>query len=449
MRAALAARGLPAAHGARGRGDRPARRLAVPARPRARRARVPRDGGARLRGRPCRSSRRSRSAAPTRRSCSGSCWRCSRCASPWSWHELRDPRPRRPLPLSRRAPGARRRRPARHARRARRGARAQRRRQDDADAPPQRAADRRGRARGRRDRGRPPHAARAARARRPRLPGPRRPAVHADRARGRRVRAAQPRAGAGRGGRARRRRRSPPCGWRTPPGARRTSSRWASAGGSRSRPCSRCARACSCSTSRRRASTRARAASCSTCSPTSTARCWSSPTTSPFAGELCERAVILSAGRIVADGPCRELLADAALLAAHDLELPAGFDLDRLELRPSARARRRPRPDRRRCRRRRAAAGPGRARAGRRARALDRALEQHAVLEDAAGEHRHVEPVPLGEQHAPARGRVGEPVVEARGDRPRGRRRRSTSRATARIAARGSSTSGSPSHAIS
>ena len=53
-----------------------------------------------------------------------------------------------------------------------------------------------------------------------------------------------------------------------------------------------------------------------------------------FAGELCERAVILSAGRIVADGPCRELLADASLLAAHDLELPAAVDLDRLELRP-------------------------------------------------------------------------------------------------------------------
>ena len=46
----------------------------------------------------------------------------------------------------------------------------------------------------------------------------------------------------------------------------------------------------------------------------------------PFAAQLCERAVVLSAGRIVADGPCLELLEDAALLAAHDLELPAGFD---------------------------------------------------------------------------------------------------------------------------
>jgi cobalt/nickel transport system ATP-binding protein len=50
----------------------------------------------------------------------------------------------------------------------------------------------------------------------------------------------------------------------------------------------------------------------------------------PFAAELCERAVILSQGRIVADGPCANILADAELLAAHDLELPAGFDSDRV-----------------------------------------------------------------------------------------------------------------------
>jgi cobalt/nickel transport system ATP-binding protein len=47
----------------------------------------------------------------------------------------------------------------------------------------------------------------------------------------------------------------------------------------------------------------------------------------PLAARLCERAVILSAGRIVADGPCREILADASLLGAHDLELPEGYDL--------------------------------------------------------------------------------------------------------------------------
>jgi cobalt/nickel transport system ATP-binding protein len=47
----------------------------------------------------------------------------------------------------------------------------------------------------------------------------------------------------------------------------------------------------------------------------------------PFAARLCERAVILSGGRIVADGPSAEILADEDLLAEHDLELPEGFDL--------------------------------------------------------------------------------------------------------------------------
>ncbi|MDQ5834056.1 MAG: ATP-binding cassette domain-containing protein, partial [Actinomycetota bacterium] len=54
----------------------------------------------------------------------------------------------------------------------------------------------------------------------------------------------------------------------------------------------------------------------------------------PLAAELCERAVILAGGRVVADGPCREILGDPELLAANDLELPAGFDLDAVELRP-------------------------------------------------------------------------------------------------------------------
>jgi cobalt/nickel transport system ATP-binding protein len=53
-----------------------------------------------------------------------------------------------------------------------------------------------------------------------------------------------------------------------------------------------------------------------------------------FAAELCERAVVLSVGRVVADGPCDELLADAELLARHDLELPAGFDLSLVVRRP-------------------------------------------------------------------------------------------------------------------
>jgi cobalt/nickel transport system ATP-binding protein len=50
----------------------------------------------------------------------------------------------------------------------------------------------------------------------------------------------------------------------------------------------------------------------------------------PFAARLCERAVILSGGRIVADAPCSDILADERLLAAHDLELPEGFDIARL-----------------------------------------------------------------------------------------------------------------------
>lgn len=46
----------------------------------------------------------------------------------------------------------------------------------------------------------------------------------------------------------------------------------------------------------------------------------------PFALELCDRAVIMSAGRVVADGACVDLLDDEALLRAHRLELPLGFD---------------------------------------------------------------------------------------------------------------------------
>lgn len=46
----------------------------------------------------------------------------------------------------------------------------------------------------------------------------------------------------------------------------------------------------------------------------------------PYALELCPRSVILSEGRIVADGPTRDVLADADLLRTHRLELPWGFD---------------------------------------------------------------------------------------------------------------------------
>ncbi|MCU1499807.1 MAG: cobalt transporter ATP-binding protein, partial [Acidimicrobiales bacterium] len=37
-------------------------------------------------------------------------------------------------------------------------------------------------------------------------------------------------------------------------------------------------------------------------------------------------AVVIDDGTIVADGPTRDLLADADLMAAHRLELPYGFD---------------------------------------------------------------------------------------------------------------------------
>jgi cobalt/nickel transport system ATP-binding protein len=54
----------------------------------------------------------------------------------------------------------------------------------------------------------------------------------------------------------------------------------------------------------------------------------------PFAAELCERAIVLSGGRVVADDGCDAVLADPELLARHDLELPSGFDLARVERRP-------------------------------------------------------------------------------------------------------------------
>jgi cobalt/nickel transport system ATP-binding protein len=46
----------------------------------------------------------------------------------------------------------------------------------------------------------------------------------------------------------------------------------------------------------------------------------------PYAFELCPRAVVLSDGVVVADGPTGELLTDDALMSAHRLELPFGFD---------------------------------------------------------------------------------------------------------------------------
>ena len=50
----------------------------------------------------------------------------------------------------------------------------------------------------------------------------------------------------------------------------------------------------------------------------------------PYALQLCPRAVVLDGGVVVADGPTRDLLADADLMAAHRLELPYGFDPTRV-----------------------------------------------------------------------------------------------------------------------
>ena len=46
----------------------------------------------------------------------------------------------------------------------------------------------------------------------------------------------------------------------------------------------------------------------------------------PYALELCPRSIVLSDGTVVADGPTADILADDALLRAHRLELPFGFD---------------------------------------------------------------------------------------------------------------------------
>ena len=46
----------------------------------------------------------------------------------------------------------------------------------------------------------------------------------------------------------------------------------------------------------------------------------------PYALELCPRAVVLSDGVVVADGRTLDVLTDGALMGAHRLELPWGFD---------------------------------------------------------------------------------------------------------------------------
>jgi cobalt/nickel transport system ATP-binding protein len=46
----------------------------------------------------------------------------------------------------------------------------------------------------------------------------------------------------------------------------------------------------------------------------------------PYALELCPRALVMNEGRIVADGPTREILGDRVLMESNRLELPMGFD---------------------------------------------------------------------------------------------------------------------------
>jgi cobalt/nickel transport system ATP-binding protein len=58
----------------------------------------------------------------------------------------------------------------------------------------------------------------------------------------------------------------------------------------------------------------------------------------PYALELCPRSVVLSGGVVVADGPTATLLADAALMRSHRLELPYGFDPTSVAPAPAVRA---------------------------------------------------------------------------------------------------------------
>jgi cobalt/nickel transport system ATP-binding protein len=47
----------------------------------------------------------------------------------------------------------------------------------------------------------------------------------------------------------------------------------------------------------------------------------------PYAAQLCDRAVVMDAGKIVADGDIGSILGDADLLSRHRLEVPWGFDI--------------------------------------------------------------------------------------------------------------------------
>jgi len=47
----------------------------------------------------------------------------------------------------------------------------------------------------------------------------------------------------------------------------------------------------------------------------------------PYAAQLCDRAVVMDAGFVVADGDIRSILADTDLLSRHRLKLPWGFEI--------------------------------------------------------------------------------------------------------------------------
>ncbi len=53
----------------------------------------------------------------------------------------------------------------------------------------------------------------------------------------------------------------------------------------------------------------------------------------PYAYELCDRALILSAGQIVADDSTFSILTNSELMAKHRLELPFGFDPASMKIR--------------------------------------------------------------------------------------------------------------------
>ena len=246
--------------------------------------------------------------------------------------DRRRSRSRPGLRLPRRPPGPVRRRPARRPRRAGRAARPQRRRQDHPRAAPQRhphrAAPARSRSAGCRStkanlRGDPPPG-------RHRLPGPRRPAVHADR-RARTSRSARPTSGL-RGAELDERvdealaavgmARASPTG---PPhhlsfGQRRRVARRDRAG--------HASRRSSCWTSRRPTSTRPPAASSPTsCASLDVTRADGHPRPAVRPASCARAPSSSTTAVVVADGPTRELLADADLLRTHRLELPFGFVL--------------------------------------------------------------------------------------------------------------------------